>query len=235
MTLARRYVEAAAGTVIRAADIRGAAPAAVSRALSRLAQEGVIQRVRKGYYYVPKETLVGTSRPSEPAMARKVLDGKARPTGITAANLLGMTTQVPAQPEFAAYASAPPRGVRAARLYLRPRARMVELAPRDAALLEFLRDRGRYGELGAAETYDRLFTILTEEHQPPGSTGRLRCLRDAALLEPPRVRAILGALMQGAGLPETLWEPLRGSLNTLSRFDFGLFRELPNAREWQAK
>src|SRR5687767_8336610 len=91
MTAVRRQVQSAPGSLLRASDIQGATPAAASKALSRLAEQGAIQRVRKGVYYVPKETLLGPSRPSEPAMVRKVLSGKSRPTGVTAANLLGLT------------------------------------------------------------------------------------------------------------------------------------------------
>ncbi|MCA1596895.1 MAG: hypothetical protein LC772_10800 [Chloroflexi bacterium] len=85
--------------------------------------------------------------------------------------------------------------------------------------------------------------MLLEHYGPTGESqervpfdpNRLQRLRDAALGEPPRARAILGALMQSAGLPEGLWTPLRASLNALSRFDFGPFRELSQAKEWQAK
>jgi len=65
--------------------------------------------------------------------------------------------------------------------------------------------------------------------------NRLRELSEAALKEPPRVRAMLGAMFAYAELPEALWEPLKASLNPFTRFDFGLFSKLPNAREWQAK
>jgi uncharacterized protein DUF6088 len=232
-----RKLRAEPGAFLTATDLRGVTPAAAGRALSRLAQEGLLQRVRKGLYYVPRETLIGKSRPSEPAVTQKVIARKGRPTGVTAANLLGMSTQVAARPEFALYTSAPPQGTGAARLHLRPRIRVQELPTKDAALLEFVRDRGCYGELDAQETCARARAILLEEGtaKPAARTARLRCLRDAALVEPPRVRAILGALMQSADLPESLWKPLRESLNAFSRFDFGLFRALPNAREWQAK
>jgi hypothetical protein len=224
------------GSLIEASDIRGTTPAAAARALSRLAQEGLIQRVRKGVYHIPKETLIGKSRPSEPAVLQKVLAGKARPTGVTAANILGLSTQMAARPELAVYASARPHEAGSASLHLRPRSRAGALEARDAALLEFLRDRGRHGEEGAAETYERVFAILLgETHKTSARSTRLRRLRDAALMEPPRVRAMLGALMQSAELPEPLWRPLRESLNPLSRFEFGLFSQLPNARKWQAR
>jgi hypothetical protein len=46
---------------------------------------------------------------------------------------------------------------------------------------------------------------------------------------------MLGAMFAYAELPEGLWEPVKASLNPLTKFDFGLFSELPNAQEWQAK
>jgi hypothetical protein len=46
---------------------------------------------------------------------------------------------------------------------------------------------------------------------------------------------MLGAMFAYAELPQSLWEPLKASLNPLTKFDFGLFSELPNAQEWQAK
>lgn len=235
MELTRKRLLGAPGSLFMATDISGATPTAASRALARLAQQGVIERVRHGVYYVPKETLVGKSRPSQPAVLRKVLAHRARPTGITAANILGMTTQVAAEPEFATYTTAPPQGLHSARLTLRPRGQTGKLDLMDAAFLEFLRERGRSGELSPEDTLARAHAILLGGSPAQKPAARLRKLRDAALAEPPRVRAILGALMQSAGLPESLWRPLHDSLNGLSRFDFGLFSRLPNAKEWQAR
>lgn len=228
--LVRAHFRHTPGSLIRATDLVGATPAAVSKALARLAEQGEIRRMRKGVYYMPKSTLLGESRPSEPALIQKLLEHRARPTGLTAANLLGLTSQLPARAEYVAYATAVPLGLESTRLRLRPRERAVDLAPRDAALLEVIRDRGRHSELGAEESYTQVQAILLD-----GDHARRQRLRDTALLEPPRVRAILGALMATAGLPLSLWKPLQESLNPFSRFDFGLFRDLPNAKEWQAK
>jgi hypothetical protein len=56
-----------------------------------------------------------------------------------------------------------------------------------------------------------------------------------AFTEPPRVRAIIGALLELSNVAQSTVEPLKKSLNPLSKFDFGLFTELPNAHQWQAK
>jgi hypothetical protein len=49
------------------------------------------------------------------------------------------------------------------------------------------------------------------------------------------VRALLGALGEHIGKHPKAVTQLRGSLNPLSRFDFGVFVAMPNAKAWQAK
>jgi hypothetical protein len=70
--------------------------------------------------------------------------------------------------------------------------------------------------------------LLTED-------DRFDRLLKASPTEPPRVRAILGALGERLGRPARDLDRLRQSLNPLSRFDFGAFVGLPNARSWQAR
>lgn len=229
--LALRKVAASPDALLRVEDVEGASPAAASKALARLAEQGTLKRVAKGVYHAPKKTLLGVSKPSAAAMVRKTLKGKTRPTGATAANLLGLSTQVPARPELVVYGSNPPAHAAGARVHLRRGARPRPLPELDGALLEFLRDRGGYAETDGRETVARLTKILMSDL----TDARRRQLCVAAQDEPPRVRATLGALFAHAGLPRSLWEPLKASLNPLTKFDFGLLRDLPNAREWQAR
>lgn len=60
-------------------------------------------------------------------------------------------------------------------------------------------------------------------------------LADVAGNEPPRVRALLGALGEKLGTKSTTLKTLRQSLNPLSKFDFGIFADMSNAKAWQAK
>lgn len=229
--LALRQAKLSQGSMLRASDLKGASPTAATKALARLAKSGVLTRVAKGLYYAPKDTLLGKSKPSAAAIATKSLEGKSRPTGATAANLLGLSTQIAARPQLVAFTAHKPKFSSAARIKLRRGARHEQLPPLEGALLEVLRDRGRYAETDPQETYHRLQATLKDRMKPKD----LRELSEAALSEPPRVRAMLGALFSWIGLPESLWAPLKASLNPLTRFDFGHFGELPNAREWQAK
>lgn len=274
MKLVERFAKANAGTLVRATDFRGVTAGAVSKALSRLEAAGQLDRVAKGVYYVPKQTLLGKSRPSASTVVAKVLSGRVRPRGVTAANLLGLSTQVAAKPEFVVYSQS-----RFDTSALKTKKRKgstapgVHLAHEDAALLEVLRDRGRFSELDDQATLLRVRAALLARHaretdeegekkrQSPvvhrlagvashaktqafstqddapltNDSKRFRKLVESAMAEPPRVRAMLGALLEDLNIPKRLWNPLRESLNPLSRFDFGPFRMLPNAKEWQAK
>jgi len=102
------------------------------------------------------------------------------------------------------------------------------LSDEDGAFLELLRDRARASDLDVETTIARLVARLRDP-------ADFRRLAQASLAEPPRVRALLGALGEEAGQPAKRLQPLRDSLNPLTRFDFGPLRMLPNARGWQAK
>lgn len=229
--IALRKARSSENSLLRAEDLKGTTPAAATKALSRLAEQGVLTRVGKGLYFAPKDTLIGKSKPSETAIALKKLEGRTRPTGASAANILGLSTQIPARPQLVAFTSNPPKNTGAARIRLRRSSNPHPLPELEGALLEFIRSRGEAAEMSPEKSLRRIRSLLRDQLQK----SRLFKLREAALAEPPRVRAILGALFEFADLPESMWSPLKESLNPLTKFNFNFFCELPNAREWQAK
>jgi hypothetical protein len=95
-------------------------------------------------------------------------------------------------------------------------------------MLDFLRCGGKTSELDPDETVRRFLALLSER-------GRFEHLVAVAATEPPRVRAILGALAEQLGKRSGATERLRRSLNPLSRFDFGVFSGMHNAPQWQSK
>lgn len=197
-------------------DFGGLPASAVATTLSRLAHEGELQRVRMGVYFRPRVTVLGPSLPG-PGAAASSLRVPLHAAGLSAANVLGLTTQNPARREYATPATDPPTALRtsdpgrrggcSARVPARPR------------------DDLRSVELGHGPTPQR----------PGGDRTRFARLVRAAQYEPPRVRAMLGALGELAGAPPRDVQTLRDSLNPLSKFDFGALSTLPNARSWQAK
>lgn len=80
-------------------------PEAVRQALSRLARAGTIRRIGMGLYHFPaiNERLGGELPPSMDTVARAVArrtGSRIVATGAQAANLLGLSTQVPAKPIY---------------------------------------------------------------------------------------------------------------------------------------
>ncbi|MCG8407973.1 MAG: hypothetical protein MI923_22470 [Phycisphaerales bacterium] len=152
------------------------------------------------------------------------------PSGISAASHLGFTTQNPKRAELATTALSLPQKLigQDALIHTRRPEAWSRLSDTDAAILDFLRHGGKTGELSAKETIQRMKTLLSE-------SNRYARLLAVANTEPPRVRALLGAFGDLIRRPDTETKHLRETLNPLSRFDFGIFATLPNAKAWQAK
>ncbi len=77
---------------------------AVDLALSRLVKKGILRRVDRGVYGFPeKNRLIGELSPRPEAVAKALARKGAQkllPSGAFAANLLGLTEQVPAKIEY---------------------------------------------------------------------------------------------------------------------------------------
>lgn len=222
-----RRMKRAPGRLFTYADFDDLPASAVAPALSRLCARGEIRRARKGVYYVPRRTVLGEVPADPVVVGEAVSGGRSHLAGLSAANALGLTTQVPARVELAVEGRrpTPPRGVA-----FKPRMRTDRrgLNAREAALLEVLRDINHLSDLPAWDTVRMLRRLVT------GDEVRKRILR-AALSEPPRVRAMTGALAEDAGAREDELRPLRKTLNPTSRYDFGPLSLLASARAWGAR
>jgi hypothetical protein len=227
----RQRIETGGERLWRYDDFPGAPVAAVAQALSRLAREGTIQRLSKGVYYIARQTALGRSLPN-PALMRRLASKRTTvfASGIAAANLLGFTTQASSRSEVATSATSLPRKLVGGDTLVhtrRPEA-WAMLTESEAALLDFLRRSGKTGELSGEDTTRRTLQLL-------GEPGRYERLLKVTPTEPPRVRAMIGAIGEALGKKPATLERLRESLNPLSRFDFGMLSVLPSAGRWQAK
>lgn len=224
----RRRVLAGGERHWQLSDFRDLSANAAAHTLSRMAADGELQRLRKGLYYRPKMTAIGPSMPSATSALAQTFQAPLHPAGLSAANALGLSTQNPGRGEFATPAAAPPGALAGAVVHTRRPATRVGLSARDGALLETLRERARSSDLSPEATERRLLSLVSDP-------ADFRRLASAALAEPPRVRAMLGALGQQAGAPASALKLLRESLNPISRFDFGALAGLEHARDWQAQ
>jgi hypothetical protein len=227
----RQRIEGGGERLWRFEDFRELSFKAVAQALSRMTRAGLLERLSKGVYYRPRETQFGKSRPNPSAIQKLASTRKSIfPAGISAANLLGFTTQAGSRAELATSAGSLPRKLVGSKTLVhtrRPHA-WSTLSEMDAALLDFIRRGGALSELSPEETVRRTVELLSEK-------DRFERLLRVADTEPPRVRAILGAIGQQLGTRRSALQRMRDSLNPLSRFDFGLLSALPYAHLWQAK
>ncbi|MBL8827243.1 MAG: hypothetical protein JNM18_09675 [Planctomycetaceae bacterium] len=230
-TLVRQRIESGGERLWRLDDFGDLPFLAVAQALSRLARAKEVERLSKGLYYRGRETSFGRSRPN-PAAIRTLAAKQATvfPSGIAAANLLGFTTQNPRRAEVATSAQSLPRKLMGddTVIHTRRPAAWAGLSQADAAFLDFMRHSGRTSELSPQETVKRTLKLCAEK-------GRFERLLSVAPSEPPRVRAMLGAIGETLGKSPKALKALRASLNPFSKFDFGLLFPLACAHQWQAK
>lgn len=227
----RLQIERGGERLWRHDDFRDQPFPAVAQTLSRLARNGTLERLSKGIYYRSRSTAFGKSRPN-PTAIKKLAERNRTifPSGVAAANLLGFTSQTPKHGEVATSSLSLPRKLVGAetRIHARRPEAWKSLSETEAALLDFLRKGGKTSELSAERTVQRTLALLAKDRH-------LERLLKVADSEPPRVRALLGALAEELGRDPAARTRLRASLNPLSRFEFGPFASLPHAHEWQAK
>lgn len=154
-----------------------ASRAAVDKVLSRLVQKGTLRRLARGLYDYPKShPIIGVVSPNPDKVAR-ALSGKhgihLQPTGAYAANVLGLSEQVPAKVVF--LTDGPSRVVRIGKQEIR----LQHTVPRNMAtagrvsglVIQALR------HLGPNYVDDRVIAILRKKLS---DRDKLRLIKDIA-------------------------------------------------------
>lgn len=184
--LVRERIEQGGERVWRLEDFQDLPYSATARALSRLALSKVIERLSTGVYYRARPTAFGASRPNPAAISKLASDRKdVFPSGISAANLLGFTTQTARRGEVPTSAGRLPRKLLGSDTVIhtrRPEA-WSALSAEDAALLDFLRSGGKASELPPEQTVQKTLVLLSK-------TGRFHRLLRVTATEPPRAPSL---------------------------------------------
>lgn len=172
---------------------------AVERALERLEDAGELVRVRNGLYFRGVETPLGMAPPNPREVLGELAKGHAiGPAGLSAANRLGLTSQVPRVPSYAVsgWEGRPLERVRTVRRGgMRGKARdAARLNETEIAILEVLDSWEDVVELDASSALERLVAVLRDAEVRP------RKLVEAARSEPARVRVRLRYLLERAAV-----------------------------------
>jgi len=205
---------------------------AVAAALSRLTKKRRIRRVRKGVYYVPRVTRFGTTNPDPSSVAAAVLTRRGiawSPTGPAAYNRLGLTTQVSPTTTFAVSRKVRLASGSSTRLSLRPAAAVRGASADERAVLDALRDLRWIPDTTPENVIARIADLFRSNRVSFERVARF------ARREPPRVRAVLGAIGSSIGADPNILEEVKRSLNPMTHFSLGLSDKLEASREWNIR
>jgi hypothetical protein len=208
---------------------------AVIKALNRMAASGRINKLTKGKYYKPEETIYGTLPPNQYQIVKDLLKSDDKITGYLTGysiyNQLGLTSQISntiqvgkneTRPEFKR------------NRYTISFVRQKNIITKDNIPLLQILDAIRYikkiPDTTPASACKRFIAIIKKlSKKDKGTLVRL------ALKYPPATCALLGALLEATG-NVSITKPLRKSLNPITIYKLpGVSNTLPPAEKWNIK
>ena len=204
---------------------------AATKAIERLIKNGIIIRASTGLFYKPKKTLFGILKPNEQELLKPYLFAHnkriAYVTGTALYNRLGLTTQVPKNIKIASRDKR--YELQIGDLKVSSVKSYVEIDDLNYSYLEIL-DAIKDFRIIPDMNKDSAIKLLKMHVKNLNDKNLLVTL---AVNYPPRVRAMVGALVE-------LTEPgmdlkmIKENLNPLSEFNFGLNeQQLPNLNNWK--
>jgi hypothetical protein len=206
--------------------------AATAKALERLIKKELIKRISTGVFYKPKQTIFGELMPREEELLKNYLfDNDKRIayiTGLSLYNKLGLTTQVPKTIKIAS---------RDKRIFAsignikgKPVKSYIDVSDKNYYILEILDALKDFKQIPDMDKISGL--LLLADRIKKWDTKDKTLLIKYALKYPPRVRAILGAILENFITSEDV-KPLKESLNPLSQYEYNIAETiLPNAKNW---
>jgi predicted transcriptional regulator of viral defense system len=203
-----------------------------AKALERLQKKGIIKKISKGVFYIPEQTVFGELQPGYNEQLRPYLfkNGKriAYITGASLYNQLGLTTQVAFRIKIASRSNriAINRGALKADA-VKSYTEVTDANYNLLELLDALKDIRKIPDSSPGKAVKMLSNKIKSLDEK-----QLTAMLKYALLYPPRVRALLGAIIQNTNSSVNT-NKLIQSLNPLTNFKLGLKeKDLPTIKNW---
>lgn len=205
---------------------------AAAKALERYIRQELIKRVSTGVFYKPVKSVFGTLKPKEEELIKPYLfkNGKriAYITGNSLYNRLGLTTQVSKNVKVAS------RDIRIitkiGSIQVKAVKSYVDVTDKNCTFLEFLdiiKDIKQIPDSNISNTLRYLMNRINAF-----SNEEVQDIIEIGLKYPPRVRALLGALLEKTRIKGDV-EKLKESLNPLTEYELGAKTELgETAKKW---
>lgn len=206
----------------------------VAKSFSRLTKQGVLTRVHKGIYYKPKKTILGITSADPLQVATIALNKKKKAQvyagGSSVFYNARLTTQVPATAAATIVSSAPRRNLKVGknniRVIHRNLSHMKNASQIDVALIQSLRDIKKVPDASAQAIVIKVQQMLSIDQD------RLNRIISYVQQEPPRVKALVGAIAQVLKHDNPQLDKLKSSLNPLTKYKLGIAQILPTASNW---
>ena len=204
-----------------------------AKALERLQKEGTIKKISKGIFYKPENTVFGELKPDYNDQLKNYLfeNGKriAYITGIFLYNQLNLTTQMAFRIKIASRSkriSINRGGVKADAVKS-----YVEVTNSNYELLGFL-DAFKDIKKIPDTSISNVVKMLSGKIEKLNEKQKLEMIK-YALVYPPRVRALLGAILENQNVSVKLIDKLKQSINPLTTIKLGIKEsELPTIKNW---
>lgn len=204
-----------------------------AKALERLQKEELIKKLSKGVFYKPEKTVFGELKPDYSELLRPYLfeNGKrvAYETGTSLYNRLGLTTQMAFRTKIASRK----KRININRENLKADAVKSYAEVTDSnyeilGLLDAFKDIKTIPDFSIVQAIKRLSSIVNELNDK-----QTKSFIKYALMYPPRVRALAGAVLENLVKTNKGIEQLKESLNPLTTIKLGVNKaELPNQSNW---
>lgn len=203
-----------------------------AKVLERMQKNGDIKKISKGVFYKPEQTVFGELQPDYSEQLRPYLfeNGKriAYETGSSLYNRLGLTTQM----AFRIKIASQNKRISINRGVLKARAVKSYTAVTDTnyellGILDAIKDIKRIPDCTVANAV----LIVTGKFKNLEETTIKKTI-NYAMFYPPRVRALLGAILEDINTSIDTSE-LKESINPLTTFELGLKeKDLPTIKNW---
>jgi hypothetical protein len=203
-----------------------------AKALERLQRAGVIKKLSKGKFYKPEQSIFGELKPDYYDQLNSYLFVKGKRiayvTGISLYNDLKLTTQVP----FIITIASRIKRISIDRGTLKTKAvksyaDVNESNYKLLGILDAIKDIKKIPDSSVNNSVVRLSYIVREHND-----SQLTKLANLALFYPPRVKALLGAILENIGANVEIIE-LKKNLNLLTKYKVGIKPEiLPTIKKW---
>lgn len=217
-------------------DIEVSSKDAVVKALNRMAASGKISKLSKGKFYKPRKTQFGALQPSPYQIAKDFLEQNGELvgyiTGYSAYSSLGLTTQIPSALQIGTnkYRRAIKRGMYNISFIVQPN----KITQKNIELLRIL-DAIRFIKEIPATTPDeacsRLISIISQLPEE-----KKLALSNLVLKYSPSVQALCGAILEKAGVENSIVKKISDSLNSVTEYNMPISKSvLPNKKKWRLK